>query len=630
MPNFQISDPAISRRLFDSWQTVVNLISEYLNIPTAELLLCHGNSTEVVCTNKNNGLLNDIYSVHPNIINDAVLHLQNRLHADDLVQGELFEQGKPIWYCGVILRNPFLQQFGLVFLTDNQPRKLSQSQLQLLSCYKQMIEAQLKVELQAIEINQLKIQNGLSLSSSNTERYTHLTKTLSQEILKRKNIEEQLNYHKFHDLGTGFLNRFALEVELRNHLTDDEHAPQNLAIIHVGFSNAKNLQSRFGYQEWEKVLTQYRERLQVDESKIKIQTARPNSTDLALLIACKNLKHHVDSICEQLLDINKSEFSIDNQTIHLHSYIGISTSHETSAANELLEQASSAMLSCKDSGHGFCYHSQALAESQSQIHQLENYLLQAVRNGDLMLYFQPKVCPISKRWTGAEALLRWRHAVLGEISTETLIHLAEKNGLIFEVGSFVLRTAIEKASQWLKHVKDFKMAVNISAKQLKDVRFVEQIKQLLAEYNLPPQYLEIEVTESGLITDEKVASDILQVLHELGITLSLDDFGTGYASFNYLKKFPFDCIKIDKSFIHPLEHSEDDKEIVRSIIQVAKKLKLQVIIEGVETKAQEAFVINEGCDFGQGFLYGRPMPADDFEVGLMGQYPTLNLSWIHH
>lgn len=630
MPNFQISDPAISRRLFDNWQTIVNLISDYLSVPSAELLLCHEDYTEIVCTNKTTALLHDRYSVDTDIINDAVLHIQRRLPADDLVQGELTKKGKPIWYCGVVLRNPLLQQFGLIFLTDDQPRQLTQSHYQLLNCYKQAIEAQLKVELQAIEINQLKVQNGLSLSSSSlNDRYTHLTKTLSQEILKRKDIEEQLNYHKFHDLGTGFLNRFALEVEMRNHLTETK-TRQHLAVIHVGFSNAKNLQSRFGYQEWEKVLTQYRERLLFDESGIEIQTARPNSTDLVLLICGKNLNHQIELICEQLLEINKSEFSIDNQTIHLHSYIGISTSDETHSPAQLLDHASSAMLSCKDSGQGYCYHSQALAESQSQIHQLENYLLQAVRNGDLMLYFQPKVCPSSKRWTGAEALLRWRHAVLGEISTETLINLAEKNGLIFEVGSFVLKTAIEKASQWLKHAKDFKMAVNISAKQLKDVRFVEQIKQLLAEYELPPQYLEIEVTESGLITDEKVASDILQVLHELGITLSLDDFGTGYASFNYLKKFPFDCIKIDKSFIHPLEHSEDDKEIVRSIIQVAKKLKLQVIIEGVETKAQEAFVINEGCDFGQGFLYGRPMPADDFEIGLMGQYPTLNLSWIHH
>lgn len=627
MPNFQISDPAVSKRLFDSWQTIVNLIANFLHVPVAEILLCHDDYTEIVCTNRNGKHQNAIDSVHSDLINEVVVQSQSSLCADGFVQGEFSQLNNRIWYTSLNLCNQDNQLIGLLFIADIKRCRLNESQCQLLNSYKLAIETQIAAELQAVEINQLKIEAG-QISPHTAKQYRDLSKTLSQEIVKRKSVEEQLHYHKFHDLGTGFLNRFALEVELRNTLAK-EQIGKPIAVIHIGFSNARNLQTRFGHQAWETVLIQYRSRLNSIDKNIDIQTARPNSTDLVLLIQTEDLIHHVELICEELRAINKSEFSIDNQTIHLHSYIGIATSLESQSANELLEQASAAMLSCKDSGHSYCYHSEALAESQSRIHQLENYLLQAVRNGDLMLYFQPKVCPVSKRWTGAEALLRWRHPVLGEISTETLIHLAEKNGLIFEVGSFVLKTAIEKASQWLGHVKDFKMAVNISAKQLKDVRFVEQIKQLLQQYKLPAHYLEIEVTESGLITDEQVASDILQVLHELGITLSLDDFGTGYASFNYLKKFPFDCIKIDKSFIHPLEHSEDDKEIVRSIIQVAKKLKLQVIIEGVETKAQEAFMINEGCDFGQGFLYGRPMPADDFEVGLIDQHQISPVSWAH-
>ena len=200
--------------------------------------------------------------------------------------------------------------------------------------------------------------------------------------------------------------------------------------------------------------------------------------------------------------------------------------------------------------------------------------------------------------------------------------MAEQNGLIFEVGNFVLRAAIEKASQWVKLVDNFKMAINVSAVQLKNVQFAEQIRELLTTYQLPAQYLELEVTESCLIADEVVASNTLRVLHELGVTLSLDDFGTGYASFSYLKKFPFDCIKIDKSFVQQLENSDEDKEIVRSIIHVAKKLKLKVILEGIENQNQEDFIISEGCDFGQGYFYGRPMPCDEFEIGLLNQnYP---------
>ena len=246
-------------------------------------------------------------------------------------------------------------------------------------------------------------------------------------------------------------------------------------------------------------------------------------------------------------------------------------------------------------------------------------MLQAVRNDDLILYFQPKVCPLTHRWVGAEALLRWRHPVLGDISNETLIHMAEQNGLIFEVGSFVLRNAIEKVKEWSQYVKDFKMAVNVSAIQLKNVHFAEQVVHLLETYHLEPHFLELEVTESGLIADEVVAKNTLKSLHDIGVTLSLDDFGTGYASFSYLKKFPFDTIKIDKSFIDQMLSSHEDLEIVRSIVQIAKKLDLKVTIEGIESEVQEQFIINEGCDVGQGYLYGRPMPSQEFERSLINQ-----------
>ncbi|MCW8334886.1 EAL domain-containing protein, partial [Vibrio paucivorans] len=180
-------------------------------------------------------------------------------------------------------------------------------------------------------------------------------------------------------------------------------------------------------------------------------------------------------------------------------------------------------------------------------------------------------------------------------------------------------------------VNDFKIAINVSAVQLKNANFAQQVKDLLQTYNLPAHYLELEVTESGLIGDEVVASNTLKALHDLGVTLSLDDFGTGYASFQYLKKYPFDSIKIDKSFLHQLENSEQDKAIIRSIINVAKKLDLEVIMEGVETKRQEDFIISEGCKYGQGYFYGKPMPCDEFEVSLIGQN-NVELPWpsYHH
>lgn len=612
MPNLLIRELTIPHSIVTSWHSLVDVIAQMIPQSFVRLYI---NSNSSLALLHEHSLFNDC----PSHYRLTILEQQNQSVLDSLTP-QIFHQtsadDEQVSYITLpIIDEHEKQLIASLSVVSPEPITTESKYFPLLANAVTQIISQFSNVIYESRLGQSKVEDPLQLPVSH---YEELSKSLDTEIDRRKLVEQQLHYHKYHDLGTGFLNRFALEMEARKFFSQQEEVEEQLAIIHIGFSNARNLQTRFGYSQWEMVLRDFHSRIP-EFAVTSFFTSRPNSTDLALLVKTPDIIHHVELICEQLVSVGKSEFSIEQQTIHLHSYIGISTSLDASSATQILEQASAAMLSCRESGHSYCYHSQALAESQSRIHLLENYLLHAVRNGDLMLHFQPKVHPVTKQWTGAEALLRWRHPVLGEISSETLIHLAEKNGLIYDVGSFVLRTAIEKASEWRSHAPGFKMAVNISAKQLRDVRFVDQVKALLDEYQLPAQCLEIEVTESGLITDEKVAGDILQVLHSLGITLSLDDFGTGYASFNYLKKFPFDCIKIDKSFIHPLEHSEDDKEIVRSIIQVAKKLKLQVIIEGVETKAQEAFVVNEGCDFGQGFLYGRPMPADDFEVVLINQ-----------
>lgn len=312
----------------------------------------------------------------------------------------------------------------------------------------------------------------------------------------------------------------------------------------------------------------------------------------------------------------QSEFFINGQPLHLHAFIGVATSYDADNANLMLKHAGEAMLACKDSGKKYAFYANSNITTPTN-NQLESYLLQAVRNDDLTLYFQPKVSPRNGYWLGAEALLRWNHPVLGQVSNDSLIQLAEKNGLIFEVGNYVLRSAIQRAAEWTKYMKDFRVAINVSAVQLRDPNFVEQIEQLLDYYKLNPKCLELEVTETSLIADEFLAGQTLRKLHGLGVTLSLDDFGTGYSSFSYLKKYPFDCIKIDKSFINQISGSEQDKEIIRSIIHVAKKLKLKVVMEGVESHDQEQFILDEGCDYVQGYLYGKPMNTHEFENSLI-------------
>lgn len=197
---------------------------------------------------------------------------------------------------------------------------------------------------------------------------------------------------------------------------------------------------------------------------------------------------------------------------------------------------------------------------------------------------------------------------------DRFIALAERNGQIIDIGNFVLHTALSQAAKWCRTLQhDFKIAINISPIQMRNPRFVEHIADLLALYQMPPTALELEITEGMLMQDEHLAHNAIQKLQTLGIRISLDDFGTGYSSLSYLQKYSFDTLKIDRCFINKLEENEQDRELTKAIIAIGKKLNLEVIAKGVETLEQGAFIRNEECDLGQGYLYGKPITARQFE-----------------
>ncbi|MDN3617076.1 MAG: sensor domain-containing phosphodiesterase [Vibrio gallaecicus] len=608
------------------WQNIVDLLAQITDVPAALVMRVHPESIEVFSTSKTEG--------NPYNVGDSET-LGNGLYCETVINSQQIltipnAQKDPEWannpdiqlgmisYCGIPLLWPNGESFGTICILDSEENHYTPTYIKLLESFRVSIESQLTTLFQHAKLVQMN-KELKSRVHTRTKDLASLNYSLSQEIDKRKAAEQKIYYQKSHDLGTGFLNRNTFEAHLNHQLLSKVRAPeQSFAVIHIGFTNGRRIQARYGYKALDKVLVEYRERLDcINDMDVII--GRPTSVDLAIAFSVKDLQHRLDELCNHLVEIGHSEFMIDSDKVHLHAFIGIATSNIDDDAESILQKASEAMIACKDSGQKFAYYSQSHSETQTHINKLESYLLQAVRNDDLMLYFQPKVCPVTHKWIGAEALLRWRHPVLGDISNETLIHMAEQNGLIFEVGSFVLRAAIEKAKEWSEYVDNFKMAVNVSAVQLKNAQFADQVIHLLETYHLPPHFLELEVTESGLIADEVVAKNTLDSLHQIGVTLSLDDFGTGYASFSYLKKFPFDFIKIDKSFIDQMQSSTDDVEIVRSIIQIAKKLDLKVVIEGIESEFQEQFIIKEGCDVGQGYLYGKPMPCQEFEQSLINQ-----------
>ncbi|WP_114764681.1 bifunctional diguanylate cyclase/phosphodiesterase [Vibrio rhodolitus] len=633
MSKINTSELVIPESMSENWQVIVNLMAQLIPVPSALIMRIHPNSIEVFSSNNNcehpyspgdsENLGQGLYCEYV-IENQQQLSVENALvdpnwcHNPDIALGM-------VSYCGFPINWPNGCAFGTICVLDSKPNKISSTAVALLNSFKESIEAQLATLYQN---EQLKLLNAelKSRVSTRTKDLVDLNFSLNQEIDKRRAAEKKVLYHQRHDLGTGFLNRNCLEFEATRAVDITLEHPQYAACaVHIGFSNGKLIQSKYGFNVWESILVQLREKLGY-LTRYHLQTARPTSTELVFLIETNHLQEDIEQFIQQLIDVSHSEFEIEGQALHLHSYVGVSTTEDATSGTLLLQHACEAMRSCKDSGHKYTRYSESISLIQSDLNQLESYLLQAVRSDDLLLYFQPKVSPKTHRWTGAEALLRWRHPVLGDISNEALIKVAEQNGLIFEVGNFVLRSAIAKASEWANKVKDFKIAVNISAVQLKNPHFAEQIEDLLVAYQLPAEYLELEITESTLIADENVAHKSLHSLNRLGVTLSLDDFGTGYSSFDYLKKYPFDAIKVDKSFIKQLDSNEHDKTIVQSIIKIAKKLDLSITVEGIETLEHEEFIINEGCEYGQGFFYGRPMPCDEFEICLLSKHLPENVN----
>ncbi|EDP60891.1 EAL domain-containing protein [Vibrio sp. AND4] len=618
-------DYDIPESMQKSWQNIVNLLARIADVPTTLIMRLHPDYIEV---NSASETEDNPYRVGDKEILGYGLYCESVIEKKDelVVPNALIDkdwQNNPdikagiVSYCGLPLHWPNGETFGTICMLDAKENHFHDTYRELLASFKESIEAQLAVVFQQNKLIRLnkELKNRVD---TRTVDLAQLSYSLTKEIDRRKAAEKQVSYQQTHDQGTGFLNRSALEEHLDEALASITDTQQDLSVLNIGFSNARSIQTKFGFEAFDEVLKEFRLRLGHSESSYFV-TGRPSSNDVVILVIGEDIEAQVQHLLDDINHVGLGNFYIENNEVHLHTYVGVVQAHKASYAKQLLQNACHAMLLCKESGESYRYFCESHTQKLNHHNQLESYLLQAVRNDDLMLYFQPKVLPHTHKWIGAEALLRWRHPVLGDVSNEALIHMAEQNGLIFEVGAFVLRTAIDKAKQWSELVDNFKIAVNVSPIQLQNVNFAEQIEHLLHTFHLPPHFLELEVTESALIADEVVARNTLNKIHNLGVTLSLDDFGTGYASFSYLKKYPFDAIKIDKSFVQHMDKSEDDKAIICSIMHIAKKLDLQIVVEGIESVQQEQFLIGEGCDIGQGFLYGKPMPCNEFEQSLFNQ-----------
>lgn len=445
------------------------------------------------------------------------------------------------------------------------------------------------------------------------ERNTHLRREAEDSLLLMSQI----------DFLTGLPNRQELQLQLDKIIDDARDKHEGVAILCLGLDDFKNINEQHNYQVGDWLLQGIAQRLRIHTDRdgclarlggdqfVIVQVGIKDPEQAAVL--AQNI---LDSLKEPL--VMAQTFNPDFLSIRLNATIGITLYPEDGGNTELLlQQAEQTMqLAKRGARNRYQFFIASIDLEMRKRRRLKKELKDAIINNQLHLVYQPQINYHTKKVIGVEALLRWNHPELGMIPPDVFIPLAEQSSNIIEIGEWVLDQACQQLRIWINGgMKDFRMAVNLSATQLHHPDLLRQVQEKLSMYNLNPSSLELEVTETGLMEDIKAAAKNLRGLRDIGVLVAIDDFGTGYSSLSYLKTLSLDKIKIDKSFVQDMLDSEDNSIIVKTIIQLSKSLGMQVIAEGVETLEQERFIIELGCDEGQGYLYGRPTVAS--HVSLM-------------
>ena len=440
------------------------------------------------------------------------------------------------------------------------------------------------------------------------------------DISERKQDEEQLHHLAYYDELTGLPNRtlFARLVDQALMVAQRNEAAG--CVLFIDLNRFKRINDTLGRRIGDELLRQAAQRFR-DTLRDEDVVARLSSDEFA--IGLFDIRQHFEAttVAQKLQAALDAPFFIGGHDLRVGASIGISVyPQDGSEAETLLGLADIAMERAKrheaNPDRSVAFYSQDMNQGMQERMRIESGLRQALGNGELTLYYQPKFELGTDRIVGAEALVRWLHPTRGMVPPSEFIPLAESTGLIVQVGEWVLEQACAQAAIW-QHagVPPFRLAVNVSAREFTQ-SLPARVADTLARYQLDASWLELEITESTLMHDFERVTAIMDRIHQLGVGLSLDDFGTGYSSLSYLKRFPIDTLKIDRSFTTGIPDDPSDCAIAGTIISMAQQLRLRVIAEGVETLEQLAFLRESGCDEVQGYLYSKPLPAAEFERGL--------------
>jgi len=388
---------------------------------------------------------------------------------------------------------------------------------------------------------------------------------------------------------------------------------KSAALFYLDLDQFKRVNDTLGHDAGDALLKHVSLRLQKCVRK-EDTVARPGGDEFTVILVDINSISDASRVAEKILTELRKPIAIAGQQLVVTTSIGITMMpQDANDPQTLMRNADMAMYKAKERGrNNYQFFLEDMNKTAKNRLQIETELRAALKRDEFELFYQPKVRLTDQQFTGVECLIRWQHPTRGLLGPNEFIEIAEDTGVIVDMGSWVIEEAC-KAARILRteYSDDFQVALNISPRQFRDPNLVTTIRRCLREANLPPEALEIEITETMLMQDIEAATQTVQRLHDIGTSLAIDDFGTGYSSLNYLKKFPINTVKVDRSFVMDIPKSEDDMAITSAVIAMAHQLKMSVVAEGVETHAQRKFLENHDCEYAQGYLFGKPMPMDE-------------------
>jgi len=448
------------------------------------------------------------------------------------------------------------------------------------------------------------------------------------QFMARKQAEENLLYVATHDTLTGLPNRYMFNQRFAHALNNAQRYRKTMALLFLDLDRFKFINDTLGHPFGDRLLQEAAARLRMCLRESDT-IARFGGDEFVALIEDFSEPSDVISVAQKILHALRWPFMLQGETCHLTASIGISLYPNDGAdfAN-LLKNADIATYRAKEQGkNNYLFYSGEMNDHLSARIAKETRLQGALERNEFILHYEPKVEINTGRITGMEALIRWQHPDLGLLPPVEFIGHAEDSGLIVPIGAWVLRIACAHNQTLQSRVATpLTVSVNLSARQFEDKHLLREIERALSESSLKPNCLELEITESMVMRDTQSSKKILDGIKSMGIRLAIDDFGTGYSSLASIKRFPFDCIKIDRSFIKDIPQDPDDVAITQAIIAMAHSLRLKVIAEGVETQEQLDFLSEHGCHEFQGYFFRRPQPAEDFSKLLRDNAGTLALA----